>query len=195
MDTGKDPSERGRHQALAGFIEDHDMKDTSIFQRPQERKSIGTGRRYALLAFHACTEYCFSCSRVEWCSLWQPPSWYMSRISTNLAHQRYSNNILDSKKPTHVSNRPVNRPQSACKNRPNLALSSMISSPFIIRFKNGAAQTQRYRMLLSVSENFVQKPLDAEHLDASGPLSPSCQAWICPVLQYSPLDKPDFLRL
>ena len=114
MNMGKDPSEWGRHQALAVFIEDHGLIDTSIAQRTQESNSIGSGRRYGLLACNVCILHCFHV-RVEWCSLWQPPLGSMSRISTTLADQIYSTITAESRKPTHVSNRSVNRTQSTVK--------------------------------------------------------------------------------
>ena len=59
MDTGKDPSERGKHQALAVFIEDHDLKDNHIVQGTQGSNSFGFGRRYGLQAFNVCTAQYF----------------------------------------------------------------------------------------------------------------------------------------
>ena len=59
MDTGKDPSKRGRHQALAVFIQDHGLKGTSIVQRTQERNSFGCSSRHGWIAFNACTVNCF----------------------------------------------------------------------------------------------------------------------------------------
>ena len=60
MDMGKDPSERGKHQALAVFIEDHGLKDTSIVQQTQESNYTRSGRRFGLLALNVCTVDCFN---------------------------------------------------------------------------------------------------------------------------------------
>ena len=100
----------------------------------------------------------------------------MSRSSAILAYQRYLTTSADSKKPIHVSNRPMNRSQSACKNIHNLTPLFMMTSRIVIRFKSGAAQTSR---LLICNENFeyffVWVALVFNHLDVSIPLNPSCQ--------------------
>ena len=71
----------------------------------------------------------------------------MSRISTTEADQRCVTTFVDFKQPTLDSNRPANQPQSVCENEPDLALSSRISAPLVVRFKSGAAQTDRFNIV------------------------------------------------
>ena len=85
--------------------------------------------------------------------------------------------------------------QSACEDRPDLALSFKITSQLVIRFQNGAAQTDCMSVLHKGGEDIFLVATCFRVFRHYYPVNIIFEAWICPVLHYSRFDTPGFLRL